>query len=209
MPNLRFAPTRPFGSRGAGAVSADRRATLAELIEADSRRRRFGRLLGWLVELPVLGAWMARAARAPIEVRFLSTRMTRFHALMLRTSGGRLRRSWLFAAGQPVLALTTLGRRSGLPRTTAVACFSCGDDIAVAGMNLGVARDPSWALNLKANPEATVTVGGQRIPVIAREATGPQATDLWRRWLELQPSADAFRALAGRDIPLFTLMRRD
>ena len=28
-------------------------------------------------------------------------------------SGGRLKRSFLFAAGQPVLALTTTGRKSG------------------------------------------------------------------------------------------------
>jgi deazaflavin-dependent oxidoreductase (nitroreductase family) len=114
----------------------------------------------------------------------------------------------VFAAGQPVLALTTVGRRSGLPRSTAVACFTDGDDLVVAGMNLGVSRHPAWALNLESNPNATIEVGGQRIPVTARRATDGEAAQLWRRWLELQPSADAFRELAGREIPLFVLVRR-
>src|SRR6266851_4906875 len=99
-------------------------ASLARLVEVESRPRRLGSLLGWLVELPVIGRWLARAARAPNKIRFLSTRVTRFHALVLRLARGRLRRSWLFAAGQPVLALTTVGRRSGLPWSTAVACFT-------------------------------------------------------------------------------------
>jgi deazaflavin-dependent oxidoreductase (nitroreductase family) len=182
---------------------------LAKLVEAASRPRHLGALLRWLVELPGIGPWLARATRAPIRLRPFSTRMTRFHAWLLRRSGGRLRRSWMLAAGQPVLSLTTVGRRSGRLRSTAVACFTCGDDLAVAGMNLGVGHDPAWALNLLANPEATIDVGGETIAVSARHARGEEAAMLWRRWVELQPSAVAFRELAAREIPIFVLTRRD
>ena len=183
--------------------------SLAKLVENESRQRLIGILLGRLVELPLVGRLLARATRAPILIRFLSTRVTRFHAWLLRRTRGRLRRSWLFAAGQPVLALTTRGRRSGLSRSTAVACFARGDDLVVAGMNLGVSRAPAWALNLESNPDATIDAGGQKIPVTATRATGDDAAELWSRWVELQPSAVAFRELAGRDIPLFVLTRRD
>jgi deazaflavin-dependent oxidoreductase (nitroreductase family) len=142
-------------------------------------------------------------------MRFLSTRVTRLHASLLKLTRGRLRRSWLLAAGQPVLVLTTTGRRTGVPRTTAVACFTYGDDLVLAGMNLGVTRDPLWALNLEANPAAVVELSGEKIPVIATRAAGDEAAALWRRWLELQPSAAAFRDLADRDIPLFVLTRRN
>ncbi len=189
-------------------MHTDTTIALGRLIEIDSRPRRAGRLLGWLFELPLIGRWLARAGRAPNKAGFVSTRVTRLHARLLRGSGGRLRRSWLFAAGQPVLALTTTGRKSGLPRTTAVACFRHGDDMVLAGMNLGLQRDPAWALNLEANPEAVIELHGQRIAVTARQATGEEAAALWRRWLELQPSAEAFHQLAGRDIPLFVLTRR-
>jgi deazaflavin-dependent oxidoreductase (nitroreductase family) len=165
-------------------------------------------LLGRLFDLPVIGPLLVRLGRLPNTLPG-TARVTRFHAWLLRRSGGRLQRSWLFAAGQPVLSLTTTGRKSGLPRSTAVACFSEGTELAVAGMNLGVARDPAWALNLDAEPAATIEVRGEQIPVVARRARGDEAERLWRRWAELQPSAPAFRELAGREIPLFVLTRRD
>lgn len=184
-------------------------SSLAQLVERDSRRRGFGRLLGWLVDVPGLGRVIARATRAPITLRIFSTRITRLHARMLKLSGGRMRRSWIFAAGQPVLALTTTGRRSGQARTTAVACFVHNDDLVLAGMNLGVERPPAWALNLQATPQATIELAGHSIPVAARYARGEEAEALWQRWVELQPSAVTFREIAGREIPMFVLSRRD
>ena len=177
-------------------------ASLVELIDGMSRRRRTGVALGRLVEVV---PWSARLARAPMRLRPVATRVTRLHALLLRRSGGRLRRSWLFAGGQPVLSLTTTGRRSGLPRTTAVACFRFEGQLATVAMNLGKERDPAWALNLQADPRATVVVAGRTIKVVARRIVGDEAERAWQRWSELQPSAETFRALAGREIPLFAL----
>jgi deazaflavin-dependent oxidoreductase (nitroreductase family) len=189
-----------------GAPRAE--VSLARLVAPDSHPRRLGVLLGWLMRLPLIGRVAARAARAPARVRSVSVPVTRFHGRLLQRTRGRLRRSWLFAAGQPVLALTTTGRRTGEPRTTAVACFAHGDDLVLAGMALGAPQDPAWALNLEANPHATIEIGGVSIPVIARRAVGDDACRLWHRWVQVQPSAEAFRSLAGRDIPLFVLTRR-
>lgn len=140
-----------------------------------------------------------------MRARFAVTRLTRGHALLLRLSGGRLKRSWLFAAGQPVLSLTTTGRKTGVARTTAVACFVFDEELVIAAMNLGVEREPAWALNLEADPHATIELAGRRTRVVAERARGRLAAQLWDRWLALQPSADAFRDLAGREIPLFIL----
>lgn len=181
---------------------------LADLVRDLSRPRRFGRLLGWLVDLPGVGGVIARVTRAPLKLGPVSTRVTRVHARLLRLSRGRLRRSWTFAAGQPVIALTTTGRRSGAKRTTAVACFVDGDELVLAGMNLGMTRNPSWALNLDADPRAAIDVAGRKIEVIATPAKGSRRDELWSRWVSLQPSAVAFEELAGREIPLFTLQPR-
>jgi F420H(2)-dependent quinone reductase len=180
---------------------------LGRLVERDSRRRRVGRLLGRLVELPVLGRAIARMTRAPMRLGSLSTRITRLHARLLRIAGGRLRRSWVFAGGQPVLALTTTGRKTGLPRTTPVACFVHDEDLVIAGMNLGVERPPAWALNLQASPYATIELRGETIRVQVRQAHGDEARRLWHRWVELQPSAPAFQEIAAREIPLFVVRR--
>jgi deazaflavin-dependent oxidoreductase (nitroreductase family) len=76
-------------------------------------------------------------------------------------------------------------------------------------MNLGLERKPAWALNLEANPAATIELGGETIAVLARRARGEEAKRMWRRWVEVQPSATTFRTLADREIPLFVLSRPD
>ena len=156
----------------------------------------------------MVGPLFARLARLPNQFGPVTTRVTQFHGWLLRRSGGRLRRSWLFAAGQPVISLTTTGRKSGKQRSTAVACFVDGDRLVSAGMNLGKTSHPAWALNLIANPQATIAIAGETVDVVARKAEGEERERLWRRWADLQPSADAFEDLAGREIPLFVLSRR-
>lgn len=173
-----------------------------------SRRRGLGVAVGRLVDLPLLGPWFARLGRLPNQIPGVTTRVTRLHAWLLRHSLGRLKRSWLFAAGQPVVSLATTGRRSGLPRATAVACFVDGDELVMAGMNLGRSTHPAWALNLTAEPEAVITIEGETVPVTARRAAGAERARLWERWVEVQPSAEAFQTLAGREIPLFVVARR-
>src|ERR1700736_1585707 len=84
--------------------------------------------------------------------RRVQPQIGRLHAWILRSSRGRLRRSVLLAGGQPVLALTTTGRRSGEPRTTTVAYLERGDAFVVSALNLGSDRHPAWCLNLRASP---------------------------------------------------------
>src|ERR1700683_4643415 len=94
-----------------------------------------------------------------------------------RTSGGALKafgklnvplyrpsRGRLFGqiAGTPVLLLTTVGRRSGQPRTVPVVYLPDGKRLVVIGSNAGHRAAPAWSLNLEANPVAEVEVGGER-----------------------------------------------
>jgi deazaflavin-dependent oxidoreductase (nitroreductase family) len=151
------------------------------------------------------GDRLAKVVRLASRPRPLTTRFTRQHAWVLRHSRGRLRRSWLFAAGQPVGSLTTTGQRTALLRSTAVAYFRDGNDFVVTATNLGNERDPAWCRNLDANPDATLVVDGQRVAVKARRADGEEADRLWARWLELQPAAAAFQRISGRQIPVFRL----
>src|SRR5437867_2391831 len=101
---------------------------------------------------------LARTMRLTVRPRPFATRLTRLHAWILRHSRGRLRRSWLFAAGRPVASLTTTGHRTGQPRSTPVTWFYDSDDIVTVVMYLGMERDPDWSRNLEANPEATIMI---------------------------------------------------
>ena len=72
-----------------------------------------------------------------------------------------------------VMMLTTIGRKSGLPRTNGVSFMPVGDSyIVFAGW--GIQSD--WYKNLLANPEVTIQVGSKTI-----KGTAKPIEDLARR----------------------------
>ncbi|MCA9864469.1 MAG: nitroreductase family deazaflavin-dependent oxidoreductase [Thermomicrobiales bacterium] len=69
-----------------------------------------------------------------------------------------------------VMMLTTIGRTSGLPRTSGVSFMPVGDSyIVFAGW--GIQSD--WYKNLLANPDVTVQIGGKRFKATARLVDDP------------------------------------
>ncbi len=148
-------------------------------------------------------AALARFTRSLTRFRRVQPKVGAVQAWILRRSGGRIKRSRLLAGGQPVLALTTTGRRSGRPRSTTVAYVHHGSAYASAGLNLGSDRHPAWVLNLRADPRATIEVAGVRITVRAREATGAEADALWEAFGRQLSATARSRELANRDVPIF------
>jgi deazaflavin-dependent oxidoreductase (nitroreductase family) len=148
---------------------------------------------------------LAKFLRSLTRYRRIQPQVGRLHAKLLQRAGGRIRRSRLLAGGQPVLALTTTGRRSGAERTTVVAYLRHGDAYAVGALNLGSDRHPAWCLNLQANPNAWIEVDGERRAVKAREASGDEADRLWRAFIGRLPAIADSRALARREVPMLVL----
>jgi deazaflavin-dependent oxidoreductase (nitroreductase family) len=148
---------------------------------------------------------LARFLRSLTRFRRIQPKVGRLHAAILRASGGRLRRSMVLAGGQPVLALTTTGRRSGTARSTTVAYVRHGDAYAIGALNLGSDRHPAWCLNLRAGPRAEIQVNGERIAVTAREAAGEEAERLWQAFYAQLPAIANSRAIARRDVPILVL----
>jgi deazaflavin-dependent oxidoreductase (nitroreductase family) len=132
----------------------------------------------------------------------LQPHIGRLHARVLVWTGGR--RSVL-AGGQPVLALTTTGRRSGARRSTVVAYVAVGDGYAVGALNLGSDRDPAWALNLEADPRAEVAVAGERVAVCSRRAAGAEADTLWQAFVGQFGQIAATLDIVRREPPIYVL----
>ena len=124
---------------------------------------------------------------------------------LYRLSGGRL-------FGQldraPVLLLTTVGRRSGQPRTAPVVYLADGERLIVIGSNAGHERAPAWSLNLEANPLAEVELRSERRQVRARVAEGEERAELWRKVNEMYGGFDEYSARTAREIRLFVLEPR-
>lgn len=148
---------------------------------------------------------LARFIRFLSRFRRIQPQVGRLHAALLRVSRGRLRQSLLLAGGQPVLALTTTGRRSGRRRSTAVAYLEYGDSYAVGSVNLGSDRTPAWCLNLLADPDVWIEVSGERKAVRARQARGEEADRLWAAFIDRLPAIANSLRLARREVPMMVL----
>lgn len=78
-------------------------------------------------------------------------------------------------------------------------------NLMITAANLGNERPPSWYLNLRANPEVTIELAGERRRAWARIAEGEEGSALWSEWLERIPAAETFAQIAGRPIPIIVL----
>lgn len=121
---------------------------------------------------------------------------------------GRLTRGRVVALGLvPSLVVTTIGRRSGQPRSNPLLYVPDGDAYVVIGSNWGQTHQPAWALNLLADPAAEVDVRGRRLPVRAELATGAERERLWQLLVTEWPAYRAYvQRAGGREIRIFRLV---
>ena len=126
--------------------------------------------------------------------------MSGVHRVILRSTGGRVLNS---AFGMQVVELHTVGRKSGLPRSTMLtAPVIDGQRIVLVASKGGDDRDPDWYRNLMAHPDAELTVDGQRRPVRARQASAGEKAELWPRVVAAYGGYAGYQRRTQRDIPL-------
>jgi deazaflavin-dependent oxidoreductase (nitroreductase family) len=91
--------------------------------------------------------------------------------------------------GRNVLLLTTVGRKSGLPRVTPLL-YDEMDGIIYVGSARGAKAD--WYQNLRANPNVELEIGSRYIKGYADPITDPrQVTDFLEKRLKLHPILSA------------------
>jgi deazaflavin-dependent oxidoreductase (nitroreductase family) len=110
--------------------------------------------------------------------------------------------------GVPAVTLTTMGAKSGEPRTVAVYGIPHSEGLAVIASNWGGTKHPAWYYNLKANPQAKVSVEGDTWDAVARPATPRERDEIWANGLKLYPGWRKYETRAGeRHIEAFVLVR--
>ena len=126
--------------------------------------------------------------------------VTGAHEAVFRASGGRLLGSF---GGMRVLVLTTVGRKSGQPRSTMLTVpVRDGERLVLVASYGGDDRHPAWFLNLRDNPEVTVTMDGRTRPMRARVASPDEKADLWPRVVAAYEGYGGYQSRTSRDIPL-------
>jgi deazaflavin-dependent oxidoreductase (nitroreductase family) len=126
-----------------------------------------------------------------------------------RKTGGKLGNKWrigaAFPRGVPVLLLTTIGRKSGEPKTTPLLYLEDGERVIIVGSQGGMAKHPQWFLNLTQNPAVEVQIGSQQRKMRARVANPAEHAALWPRLVALYADFATYQAWTDRAIPVVIL----
>jgi deazaflavin-dependent oxidoreductase (nitroreductase family) len=134
------------------------------------------------------------------------------HIRRYRETGGEDGHIWQGRDGTqslPCLLLTTKGRKTGAPRTTALIYGRDGDNHVVVASRAGSDEDPLWYRNLAADPAVELQVKADVFPARARTATGAERQRLWAKMVEVFPKYEEYRAMTEgkRQIPVVVLER--
>ena len=99
--------------------------------------------------------------------------------------------------------LTTTGRKSGKPHTVPLGAIREGDGWVVIASFGGADVDPSWWLNMKANPDVTVQVNDQVIKARMQEITDPADRErIWNTVVSTMKGYANYPKKTSRVIPL-------
>jgi deazaflavin-dependent oxidoreductase (nitroreductase family) len=109
--------------------------------------------------------------------------------------------------GVPTLLLTTIGRRSGDPRTLPLIYGEQDGAYTIIGSKGGSPTHPRWYLNLVAEPKVRVQVEADKFAARARTATGAERESLWKKMEAIFPPYADYQRRTEREIPVIVLER--
>ena len=126
--------------------------------------------------------------------------LSALHGAILGATG------WRVAArvgGMPVVALRTVGHRSGRGRTVVLSApVVDGDTVVLVASRGGDDRHPAWYRNLVAHPDVELTIGGRTRRVRARVADAAERDALWPRVIAAYRGYGVYQRRTEREIPL-------
>lgn len=114
------------------------------------------------------------------------------------TKGGTLK-------GKPVIILTFKGAKSGKIRKTPLMRIEHDGTYAVVASNAGAPTHPFWYRNIVANPIVELQDGAVKREMRAREVFDKEKDQWWKLADAAYPEFPAYRARAGREIPVLVL----
>jgi deazaflavin-dependent oxidoreductase (nitroreductase family) len=124
---------------------------------------------------------------------------------VLRLSRGRYSVTSLFT-GLPIVSMTTIGAKSGRPRSVPLVAIPDGDNVILIASNFGQKHHPAWYYNVRAHPEVQLTYEGKTVSYVARETTGEERKRCWQRADDLYSGYAAYKKRAEhRTIGVFLL----
>jgi deazaflavin-dependent oxidoreductase (nitroreductase family) len=110
-------------------------------------------------------------------------------------------------AGKPLIVLTSIGAKTGEPRTAIVTYHKDGDRWAIAASKGGDPQHPQWFHNLEVHPDVSIEVDNEIVPVHAIVTEGSERDRLWNDHVAALPEFGAYPDKTDRVIPMILLER--
>ena len=146
------------------------------------------RATGWRTRLLAgrVAVWTVKHVVAPAD------------RLLYQLTGGLL---LLGRTGRDVALLTTVGARTGRPRTIPVFCLRDGDRLVVCNVRPAGERTNPWPANLRVDPRCLVRLGRVRREYLAREVHHQELDRWWGPLVRQWPAyAEHFRGTGQRAV---------
>jgi deazaflavin-dependent oxidoreductase (nitroreductase family) len=126
------------------------------------------------------------------------------HRNLIRVTKGKVGGTF---RDEPMILLTTVGRKTGKARTHPLCALPHGDGWLVVGSNGGNDWHPGWYVNLQAHPDSTVRLDDRTIAVRARDAADSEYAGFWSRFVEFYEAYAGYAEATDRTIPVVVLER--
>jgi deazaflavin-dependent oxidoreductase (nitroreductase family) len=115
--------------------------------------------------------------------------------------------------GVSLLLITTVGAKTGKPRTNPVVYLRDGNRILVFATNSGEAKNPGWFYNLLAEPRVTIEIGEDGLvrthSVRAVPLEGVERDRVYEIQAQRDPAFHEYQTKTSRTIPVVALYSRN
>jgi len=108
--------------------------------------------------------------------------------------------------GWPMVEITTIGAKTGQPRTMPLIGIVADEKIALIASSFGREHNPGWYYNLKKHSECEVLFNGRIGKYIARELEGDEYHHYWQMAVSIYAGYEKYKERAAhRHIPVILL----
>ena len=111
--------------------------------------------------------------------------------------------------GSTLALLTTVGARSGKPRTSPLAYLTIDGRPVVVASAMGADKNPDWYHNILRHPVVTVETGRETYEAVAAAPTGAARDALFAEVVAAASGFGEYQQKTTRSIPVVTLTRID
>lgn len=127
----------------------------------------------------------------------------RLHVSVYRATGGKLGGN---LAGNKILLLTTIGNKTGQPRTVPLVYFEDDGKTYIVASAGGAPQHPAWYKNLSAKPEVTIELGAKHLRAKAVTTEKAERDPVFEKIKKKMPQFAGYEKKAqGRVIPIVRL----